>query len=233
MKTAWNQHFSRNVQPAGQHARRYVSGSNSRGLTFLELLMTLAMSTLMIMALAHIIYSLTRALAVTEEGPQQAIHMDGLTEFLGYCFAQSTFNTPGQNRSLWHMAPRASTQSLAFRLEDPPPFFVTGILPTPAATAFLQFDEEQGLHLLWHVDPAQTNDRPQIRLAPLSSNVMDLEYGYWNPDNSEMEWESAADDGAVRVSEEPRFIRLVFDWDGLIKKRTIDLQPRLTDRLIY
>ncbi len=204
-----------------------------RGLTFLELLMTLAMSALMIVALGQIIYSLTRALAATEEGPQKSAHMDGLSAFLSYGLAQSSFNPPGQPPNLWHTAPGAAHPTLGFRLEHPPPFFVTPIRPPPEITAFVDFDAEAGLRLLWHVKPAHTGDRPRLRVTPLSSHVKDFEYGYWNDTNSELEWESAADEGAVRPQQQPQFIRLVFDWNGSIDERVLNLQPRVNHILNY
>ena len=114
---------------------------------------------------------------------------------------------------------------LNFTLSQQPPLLVDrGNGPAVGVEVFLHFDPREGLSLLWYSKlQEEAEDLRDLRRTELSRFVESISYVYW--DERFERWEEEPDpreddDGALLL---PRYIRLTFDYEGVIAERTITI----------
>ena len=115
---------------------------------------------------------------------------------------------------------------LNFNLTTPPAVLV-GIddAPLVGIDLFLYFEADEGLSLLWYStlqeDQEDINDLRRTSLSPL---VTDIRYIYW--DERFEKWEDEDEPKEGDGQDEyilPRFIKLIFEYKGETKERTITI----------
>lgn len=115
---------------------------------------------------------------------------------------------------------------LHFKLRDTPPLLVqTENAPIIGVEAFLHFEDNEGLSLLWYT-PLQENseDLEDLRRTALSDLVTRVEYVYW--DESFEKWESETEPKEGEGDDQfilPRFIKLTFEYESVTKERTLTI----------
>lgn len=125
---------------------------------------------------------------------------------------------------------------LGFSLKDTPPLVVqTGDAPVIGIQAFLYFEKDEGLSLLWYT-PLQedSEDIDDLRRSPISDLVTKITYLYWDEDFEKWEEEDEPIDG--EGDEEfllPRFIKLIFEYDDVTKERIITIPVPSTSALLF
>lgn len=125
---------------------------------------------------------------------------------------------------------------LHFSLKDTPPLIVqTGDAPVIGIQAFLYFEKDEGLSLLWYT-PLQedSEDIDDLRRTPISDLVTDITYIYWDEDFEKWEEEDEPKDG--EGDEEfilPRFIKLIFEYEEVTKERTITIPVPSKSALLF
>lgn len=125
---------------------------------------------------------------------------------------------------------------LSFSLKDTPPLLVqTGDAPVIGVDAFLYFEKDEGLSLLWYT-PLQedSEDIDDLRRTPISDLVTDITYIYWDEDFEKWEEEDEPKDG--EGDEEfilPRFIKLIFEYEEVTKERTITIPVPSKSALLF
>ena len=125
---------------------------------------------------------------------------------------------------------------LHVRLSERPPLLAgPGRAATPAVHAFLFFEPDEGLSLLWYSELQEATDATDdLRRTPISSLVSELRYIYW--DERFERWE--AEDQPKRGEGEdqfllPRFLKLIFEYEGETKERVIALPVPSRDALLF
>lgn len=208
---------------------------SSSGLTFLEVLLGISMLALLLVGATTAMYSFSRAYFTLETGPQFQRHADGVSKFLQYMatFSESESGNNQTGGFLWLESPVSRSQTLAFRVDRDIPFFVTEHMPLPSVTAYLEYDEDNSqFWLSWHVDPAFTNRRPQIRHSLLSQWAGDIEYGYFDEEQKTWEIERASSDNRSRGNQRPDRIILVFDRDDQILRRELPVNQSIRENVL-
>lgn len=125
---------------------------------------------------------------------------------------------------------------LNFALKDTPPLLVqTGDAPVIGIDAFLYFEKDEGLSLLWYT-PLQedSEDIDDLRRTPISDLVTQINYIYWDEDFEKWEEEEEPMDG--EGDEEfilPRFIKLIFEYEGETKERIITIPVPSRSALLF
>lgn len=190
--------------------------SGRAGLTFIELLLALLLLTLILGTASQVLYTLVHFWQETEVEPRFTRHVDGVTGFLTYAFDRSADVSPDRahRRHGWQPPPEETRPTFYFRLEDGHPFFVTEVRPLPPVDAWILFDPEEGLSLLWHIPPQFTERRLKLQRTPLSTWVRDVEIGYYDPERNIWEYESLVDDSADAAREPPGSLRIRFEHEG-------------------
>lgn len=125
---------------------------------------------------------------------------------------------------------------LSFRLQERPALLVqTDNAPIAGVEAYLHFEEDEGLSLLWFT-PIQeaSEDLNDLRRTPVSELVTQVEYIYWDErfERWETEEEPLEGDGDEQFIL-PRFLKLTFEYEGVRKERTLTLPVPSQKALIF
>ena len=125
---------------------------------------------------------------------------------------------------------------LHFKLRDTPPLLVqTENAPIIGVEAFLHFEDDEGLSLLWYT-PLQedSEDLDDLRRTPLSDLVTRVEYVYW--DERFEKWESETEPKEGEGDDQfilPRFLKLTFEFEAVTKERTLTIPVTSRNALIF
>ena len=125
---------------------------------------------------------------------------------------------------------------LHFGLSDTPPLLVqTENAPIIGVEAFLHFEEDEGLSLLWYT-PLQedSEDLDDLRRTPISNLITKVEYVYW--DERFEKWETETEPKEGEDDDQfilPRFLKLTFEYEGVIKERSLTIPVTSRNALIF
>lgn len=125
---------------------------------------------------------------------------------------------------------------LHFGLNDTPPLLVqTDNAPVIGVEAFLHFEEDEGLSLLWYT-PLQedSEDLDDLRRTPISNLITKMEYIYWDERFEKWETETEPQEGeGDNQFILPRFLKLTFEYEGVIKERNLTIPVTSRNALIF
>ncbi len=116
---------------------------------------------------------------------------------------------------------------LNFKLTEMPLLFTSAQnLPTVGGVdVFLHFEKETGLSLLWYsILQEEVDDIRDLQRTEISPLVKELKYIYW--DERFEQWEEEDEPKKGEGDEEyvlPRYIKLVFEHEGVTKERTLTI----------
>jgi prepilin-type N-terminal cleavage/methylation domain-containing protein len=125
---------------------------------------------------------------------------------------------------------------LNFKLTKAPPLLV-GLENAPllGLDVFLYFDDTEGLSLLWYsILQEDAEDINDLRRTAISQLVTDIHYIYW--DESFEKWEEEDEPMEGDGDDQyllPRFIKLIFEYEGETQKRTLTIPVPSKSALIY
>ncbi len=205
------------------------------GLTFIELLIALALSAFLVAAAAQVFVSVLRSLEMTETGPIEIDHMDRLEDFIDYLVQHDRRRREnfGLEVSLERI-PDSALEGLRFDPLDPHPFFEVDDPIPGEITAYLVFNEEEGLEVIWfRRQDGRRRGQVETRRTRLSPFVADLEFGRWDPQERTWKFERSTDVSIGDELQSPRALRLTFDFPDQTGTRWIYLQPVLRDVLLF
>lgn len=122
-----------------------------------------------------------------------------------------------------------------FKLWEQPPLLVNrSNAPVPGIDAFLYFDRDEGLSLLWYsLLQEEVDDENDLRRTPISPYVKEMRYIYWDEDFERWEEEDEPQEGEDDQYLLPRFIKLIFEKDELTKERTISIPVPSRSALLF
>ena len=125
---------------------------------------------------------------------------------------------------------------LHFGLNDTPPLLVqTENAPIIGVEAFLHFEDDEGLSLLWYT-PLQedSEDLDDLRRTPISNLITKVEYVYW--DERFEKWETETEPKEGEDDDQfilPHFLKLTFEYEGVIKERSLTIPVTSRSALIF
>jgi hypothetical protein len=125
---------------------------------------------------------------------------------------------------------------LHFGLRETPPLLVqTENAPIIGVEAFLHFEDDEGLSLLWYT-PLQekSEDLDDLRRTPISELVTKVEYVYWDEgfekwENKTEPKEGEGDDSFIL----PRFLKLTFEYEGVTQERSLTIPIPSRNTLLF
>lgn len=190
------------------------------GLTLIEMLITLAiMGTFMSLLSFHLVGLSNLWLNRTNDDFFEQ-HVDGVCLFLSNAIEASEGMAAPEDESdslpvEWGRPPGWSEFDdplLHFRQPEAPALFVREGLSLPAIMAYLHFERDEGLSVLWYslFDAEDIEDVRDLLRTPISTFVSKIEYAYYEFEDDE--WEVLdepleEDDDSFRL---PNFLRLTF-----------------------
>jgi len=183
-----------------------------QGFTFIEVLVGIAITGLLAVGTGVMVYSFSHLWLSLGNNPLERHHEDGVAMFIQYCADRSVDLAPSDIRRNfgWAKPPEREKATLQFKLEEETPFFVTDIKPFPSVTAYLDFTEDHGLCMLWHVDPKKNQNKTEMRRSLISDRVTDIQYGYWNSELKEWEYFSVLADNNEKADVPPSRLHIHF-----------------------
>ena len=125
---------------------------------------------------------------------------------------------------------------LNFKLTDAPPLLVDlENAPLLGVDAFLYHEQDEGLSLLWYsILQEESDDINDVRRTAISQLVTAIHYVYWDErfekwEDTEEPKEGDGDDQYLL----PRFIKLIFEYEGETKERTLTIPVPSKSALIF
>lgn len=122
-----------------------------------------------------------------------------------------------------------------FKFKDNPPLLVnTGNAPVMGIDAFLYFDRDEGLSLLWYsILQEEVESENDLRRTLISPYVKEMRYVYWDERFERWEEETEPQEGENDEYLLPRFIRLVFEKDEISMERTVSIPVPSQSALLF
>lgn len=207
-----------------------------RAFTFLEVLLAVAVASLLLLAASQMIFSFSHLWQQVEEEPRFQHHVDGVMRFLEYCLKTSEYESDNIDGIIdWMRPPKqhGSGRTIAFRMDPALPFFVHDVPTHTSVKAWILFEEDEGLSLLWHIPRSQTEGRLKLHKTPVSPWVEDVEIAYLNQEKNVYEYDSYADDGREDKRSPPQAVRIRFNDRGRKAIRNLNLLEHNRHVLIY
>lgn len=122
-----------------------------------------------------------------------------------------------------------------FKLKDTPPLLVNSDnAPVVGIDAYLYFKKDEGLSLLWYsILQEETGDESDLRRTAISPYVKAVNYIYWDERFERWEVEEEPLEGDDDAFILPRFIKLIFEHEGVTKERTITIPVPSRSALLF
>lgn len=125
---------------------------------------------------------------------------------------------------------------ISFKLIDVPPLFINlDDEPVIGIEAFIHFEDDEGLSLLWYSNlQEEVEDTEDLRRTEISQLVTAMQYVYWDEKFEKWEVEDKLMDG--EGDEEfllPRFIKITFEYEGETKVRNLTIPVPSTSALLF
>jgi hypothetical protein len=205
------------------------------GISFLEVLLSVAMLGLLMIAGSTMLYSFTHTYFSLETGPQFERHADGIVEMLDYfASVSSTPNAPAGRHYVWEKSPISEHPTLSFKLDQDIPLLVSDLAPLPPVNAYLEYQrEEKQFWLVWSPKPKKNDKEPKYQYTLLSPWASGIEYGYYDSEQQSWEYELASSDNRQHGTQRPSRVRLIFEREGQILSRDIDFHSENRRVLTY
>ena len=126
---------------------------------------------------------------------------------------------------------------LSFSIATAPPLLVSPDNdPILGITAFLYFEPDAGLSLLWHsILQEEVEDINDLRRTQISPLVKKINYIYWDERFEQWEEEDRPqkDDDIDDQYNVPRFVKLTFEYEGVTKERILTIPVPSRSALIF
>ena len=124
---------------------------------------------------------------------------------------------------------------LNFKLREQPPLLVNvDNAPALGVDVFLYFEPNEGLSLLWYsILQEEAEDENDLRRTLISPYVTSIQYVYWDERFESWEEESEPKEGDNEEFMLPRFIKLLFEYEGVTKERTLAIPVPSQSALLF
>jgi hypothetical protein len=124
---------------------------------------------------------------------------------------------------------------LNLKLSKTPPILVnTDNAPALGVSVFLHHDRDEGLSLLWYsVLQEEAEDENDLRRTQISPFVTQIRYIYWDERFERWEEEETPKEGDGDEFILPRFIKLIFEYEGETKERTVSIPVPSRSALLF
>ena len=161
-------------------------------------------------------------------------HVRGVSRFLDQSLQTSSWKlSDGEVETVVYWSNRGgreyeNEELLTFELEKSPGVLVWPEDPLPYVVCSLEFDDEEGLYLLWRSRLEEDFGEEEPRKTLISPFVKGIKYLYIDPEDEDAEWEIEEDpvketDGTFTL---PQRIEIIFEYEGQEEKRQV-LLPSL------
>ena len=207
-----------------------------RAFTLLEIVLSLAITTLLLTGATFFLFSLSNIWLKAETEPSLDQHYFGVTRFLQYVMTQAKTTDSGSSGSSggsyanisWGYPPNESTAGdplIQFSLAEPLPLFVWDEGPLPDLTCWLLLEEDEGLYIVWKPAKESKEYNFDIYRTLISRLVTKISYLYYD-DSSETWEEDDSPPSETSVSGTLKAVNFTFNLDSQERVFQVYLQKK-------
>ncbi|MDQ8202962.1 prepilin-type N-terminal cleavage/methylation domain-containing protein [Pelagicoccus sp. SDUM812003] len=208
-----------------------TSKRGKRGFTLLEVLLAVTLSAFILTYLTSFLFSMAELWGYGANERLFQKHARGVSRFLeqSFTYASAKYQAGDQGSTPvywmeWEGDGSQNLEYLTFELEKSPGAFVWPEEPMPHVVCSLDFDEDEGLFILWRSRLEKEFDEKPPRRTLVSPFVTEVRYHYINYEEEYPEWEitDQPKEEADRSNILPQRIELVFRFkDDRISRQLI------------
>ncbi|MBK1878054.1 prepilin-type N-terminal cleavage/methylation domain-containing protein [Pelagicoccus mobilis] len=211
---------------------RGARGGKRSGFTLLEVLLAVALGAFILTAITSFLYSMAELWGAGSNERLFEKHARGVSRFIESSFHRASLRYATEEDGNdpvfwmnWEGDDARNEEFLSFELEQSPGALIWPENPLPHIVCSLEFDEDEGLFLLWRSRLEDAFDEDPPRRTLVSPFVTLIRYHYINYEEESPEWEieelpqQEADESYLM----PERIELVFQFGREEVKRQIIL----------
>lgn len=224
------------------------SGVRRSGFTLVEVMLATFMGATLMVAAIGFILGMGELWGVGVESRLYSKHVRGVSRFLEQSFeaanrrmvvdgietddAEQTPTNEAETAvywGAWGEQGNVRDEHLMFELDESPGLLLWPGNPMPQVVCSLEFEEGEGLYLLWMSRLEEGFEEDEPRRTLISQFVAGIRYHYLEEDEDEPEWE-ILDEPDLETNGDPilpQRIEIVFEYDGEVLARQIALPRRL------
>lgn len=215
----------------GSASRTFASAQARRaaGFTLLEILLSLALVSLVLVALNSFVFSMGELWGRNTDVRLFDRHTRAVTRFLEHELRAATLPPAAQPSSnpigLQDIRPQngMTDKLLTFELPSGSRIFNWPDRPLPEVVCSLQVRQREGLIMLWHSRLEKNFDTDPPRETVVTPFVTDIKYDYYDSDTSRWSTETSLkldNQGNPMV---PQRLRLTFTYQKLVRETVVNL----------
>lgn len=206
-------------------------GRSRKGFTLLEVMVAVFIGAALLVATTAFVFSMGELWGKGANVWLFQKHVRGVSRFLEQSIQTSSWKLPqGEAQTPvywgeWGSREYQNTPLLTFEMEKSPGVLVWPESSLPYVVCSLEFDENEGIFMLWRSRLEEDFEEESPRKTLISPFVTDLKYYYIDYEEEDAEWEVMDEpekeaDGSYQL---PQRIELVFEYEGQEEKRQIIL----------
>jgi prepilin-type N-terminal cleavage/methylation domain-containing protein len=209
-----------------RHGRPFRSG----GFTLIEVLLSLMLISMILVATTFFIFSMGELWGRGSDTRLFDRHARGVTRFVQHTINQSAVHWDAENSQRVSLTQPPGVGHfddplITFEVAEGPPFLVWPDVALPAVVLYLRLVPGEGLFLLWHSRlEVDFEDQPP-RATLLSPFVTEMIFDYYDPETRVWSSLGQLDSDIQGEPLLPSRIRLVFSHDRM-EKETVLVLPR-------
>ena len=190
---------------------------DSRAFTLIEVIMAVAISGMVMAAVASFLYSTAQAYARETYLNTRDEHIQGVSSFLRQIILESQAS---EEKLAWSALPDETNKDpeyLKFQLIQPNPLLTYGKISPSGVVCYLKVTEPDDFILLWRpkLMPEDNPDKPALFKLTITDQISEISYFYFDEEMERWEEDSQPEKGDNGQYLMPEFIELTFkDNDG-------------------
>ena len=219
-----------------REARTLLPTSAVAGFTLVEVMVAVFFGAMILVAATSFIFSMGELWGRGAETRLFHKHTRGVSRFIEQSFEKASLRSMESSESgvvTWAErggAVNKGRKFMTFELRDSPGAFVWPEEPLPFVVCSLEYDEREGLFILWQSRLEEDYQDQEPRRTSISPFVKDFRYHYIDYTEENPEWEILDDPKTESATELviPQRLELVFEYQGEEITRQIDVPTTFT-----
>ncbi|MFP4540015.1 MAG: prepilin-type N-terminal cleavage/methylation domain-containing protein, partial [Opitutales bacterium] len=213
------------------------------GFTLIEMVLTVALLGLLLPLLLGFVFNLSQIWLTGTQDKFFPQHVDGVALFLEQAMERSEAvvgDGAAGEATLpveWARPPGVNELTdpmLMFRQREAPALFVREGVVLPNIYAYLRFDRDEGLSIVWYsAHDEEVEDERDLFETPVSPFVTGVEYCYYEREDDEwtiVDSPEETNDDAFLL---PQFLKLTFTYEDEVIVRNLYLPQRSPDVPVF
>ncbi|MGB0369776.1 MAG: PulJ/GspJ family protein [Opitutales bacterium] len=186
--------------------------SRSRGFTLIEVILAVAISGMVMAAMASFLYSTAQAYSRETFLNARDEHIQGVSSFLRQMMLESQ---AAEDKLNWSSLPgdeNREPEFFKFQLSQPNPLFTYGDITPSTIQCYLKVTDPEDFILLWRPSmmPIENENEPALFKIEITNQLSEIAYFYFDEEDERWEEEDDPIEGDDGQLEMPEYLELTF-----------------------